>query len=165
MPPDQMPVKLGGIMATAAILDHKYDSLVASSRSSLKQMTGLREGVGYRRGVEGVGGGSSSDQDSTNMSRLVRSLSSFIAGGSSEELDSPCTDSPATIPACNMERVRSRSRVEAGASQQQKTEGSIVRICFRFLNQPEWLPPGARLIVRDRCDGHIAGAGFLGPWT
>ena len=33
----------------------------------------------------------------------------------------------------------------------------------RFLQRPEWLREGARLIIRDHSDGHIAGAGFVGP--
>lgn len=31
----------------------------------------------------------------------------------------------------------------------------------RFLSRPEWVRQGARLIIRDRSDGHIAGAGFV----
>lgn len=31
----------------------------------------------------------------------------------------------------------------------------------RFAHRPEWLCEGARLIIRDRNDGHISGTGFV----
>lgn len=39
--------------------------------------------------------------------------------------------------------------------------GCLVRVVMRFANRPEWLREGARLLVRDRGDGHVAGAGFV----
>jgi len=39
--------------------------------------------------------------------------------------------------------------------------GCIVMATFRFSHRPEWLRPGARLIVRDRNDGHVSGAGCI----
>lgn len=39
--------------------------------------------------------------------------------------------------------------------------GCLVRVRLRFVSRPEWLRAGARLIVRDRSDGHVAGAGCV----
>eukprot|EP00879_Flechtneria_rotunda_P009954 GHRR01010410.1.p1 GENE.GHRR01010410.1~~GHRR01010410.1.p1 ORF type:complete len:1136 (+),score=513.58 GHRR01010410.1:867-4274(+) len=39
--------------------------------------------------------------------------------------------------------------------------GTVVQVRFRFTHRPEWLQIGARLIVRDRGDGHVAAAGFV----
>lgn len=39
--------------------------------------------------------------------------------------------------------------------------GSVVSVRFRFTHRPEWMQVGARLIVRDRSDGHVAAAGFV----
>lgn len=39
--------------------------------------------------------------------------------------------------------------------------GTLVRVTFRFQQRPEWLLEGSRLIVRDRTDGCIAGAGTI----
>jgi hypothetical protein len=39
--------------------------------------------------------------------------------------------------------------------------GTVVSVRFRFTHRPEWLQAGARLIARDRSDGHVAAAGFV----
>eukprot|EP00775_Hariotina_reticulata_P008727 gene8727-8908_t len=39
--------------------------------------------------------------------------------------------------------------------------GTVVSVRFRFTHRPEWLQTGARLIARDRSDGHVAAAGFV----
>eukprot|EP00884_Botryococcus_braunii_P008149 jgi/Botrbrau1/17335/Bobra.0015s0081.1 len=39
--------------------------------------------------------------------------------------------------------------------------GCTARVRFRFVQRPEWLRPGARLIVRDPEDGGTAGAGVI----
>lgn len=39
--------------------------------------------------------------------------------------------------------------------------GCMVLATFRFSFRPEWLQPGARLIVRDRNSGHVSGAGCV----
>jgi hypothetical protein len=39
--------------------------------------------------------------------------------------------------------------------------GCVAEARFRFAQRPEWLHEGARLIVRDRGDGHVAAAGFV----
>eukprot|EP00882_Tetradesmus_deserticola_P007102 GHRQ01007477.1.p2 GENE.GHRQ01007477.1~~GHRQ01007477.1.p2 ORF type:complete len:157 (+),score=80.81 GHRQ01007477.1:45-515(+) len=39
--------------------------------------------------------------------------------------------------------------------------GTVVAVQFRFTHRPEWMQVGARMIVRDRSDGHVAAAGFV----
>ena len=39
--------------------------------------------------------------------------------------------------------------------------GTLARVTFRFQQRPEWLLAGSRLIIRDRTDGCIAGAGVI----
>ncbi|GIL85762.1 hypothetical protein Vretimale_13205 [Volvox reticuliferus] len=39
--------------------------------------------------------------------------------------------------------------------------GCLVRVVFRWQHRPEWLREGAKLLVRDRGDGRVAGAGFV----
>ena len=39
--------------------------------------------------------------------------------------------------------------------------GCIATVQFRFVHRPEWLRTTSCLLVRDRCDGCIAGAGFV----
>eukprot|EP00198_Chlamydomonas_reinhardtii_P007126 XP_001696462.1 GTP binding protein [Chlamydomonas reinhardtii] len=39
--------------------------------------------------------------------------------------------------------------------------GCLVRVVLRWQHRPEWLREGAKLLVRDRSDGRIAGAGFV----
>jgi hypothetical protein len=39
--------------------------------------------------------------------------------------------------------------------------GTVVAVRFRFTHRPEWMQVGARMIVRDRSDGHVAAAGFV----
>ena len=40
-------------------------------------------------------------------------------------------------------------------------EGCIATVIFEFLQHPEWLQEGARLIVHDRTDNCLSGAGFV----
>lgn len=49
----------------------------------------------------------------------------------------------------------------SGASRRASDAGSVVAVRLRFTHRPEWLQVGARLIVRDRSDGHVAAAGFV----
>ncbi len=44
---------------------------------------------------------------------------------------------------------------------QQGDLGCLVRVVLRWQHRPEWLVEGAKLVVRDRCDGRVAGAGFV----
>lgn len=44
---------------------------------------------------------------------------------------------------------------------QQADLGCLVRVVLRWQHRPEWLVEGAKLVVRDRCDGRVAGAGFV----
>ena len=37
----------------------------------------------------------------------------------------------------------------------------MAAVTLRFQHRAEWLRPGARLILRDRADGCIAGAGIV----
>ena len=39
--------------------------------------------------------------------------------------------------------------------------GTLARVVFRFQHRPEWLMAGSRIVVRDRTDGCIAGAGVI----
>ncbi|GFR43379.1 hypothetical protein Agub_g4451 [Astrephomene gubernaculifera] len=39
--------------------------------------------------------------------------------------------------------------------------GCLVRVVLRWQHRPEWLREGAKLLLRDRCDGRVAGAGFV----
>ena len=39
--------------------------------------------------------------------------------------------------------------------------GTLARVVFKFQHRPEWLMKGSRIVVRDRTDGCIAGAGVL----
>ena len=39
--------------------------------------------------------------------------------------------------------------------------GTLARVVFKFQHRPEWLMEGSRLVVRDRTDGCIAGAGVI----
>lgn len=39
--------------------------------------------------------------------------------------------------------------------------GTLARVVFKFQHRPEWLMKGSRIIVRDRTDGCIAGAGVI----
>ena len=39
--------------------------------------------------------------------------------------------------------------------------GTLARVVFKFLHRPEWLIKGSRIVVRDRTDGCIAGAGVI----
>lgn len=39
--------------------------------------------------------------------------------------------------------------------------GDAATARFRFVHRPEWLRPGARVILRDRSDGHVAAAGCI----
>jgi hypothetical protein len=39
--------------------------------------------------------------------------------------------------------------------------GSVVHARFRFVQRPEWLQVGAKLIIRDRSNGHVAAAGVV----
>ncbi|GAX84840.1 hypothetical protein CEUSTIGMA_g12261.t1 [Chlamydomonas eustigma] len=52
-----------------------------------------------------------------------------------------------------------RKGVDVGS---EDLRGCIVKLCLRFMQRPEWLREGSKLIIRDRADGHIAGAGFVG---
>ena len=48
-----------------------------------------------------------------------------------------------------------------GASGFSRAVGSVVHARFRFVQRPEWLQIGAKLIVRDRSNGHVAAAGVV----
>ena len=39
--------------------------------------------------------------------------------------------------------------------------GTLARVVFKFQHRPEWLMKGSRIVVRDRTDGCIAGAGVI----
>ena len=39
--------------------------------------------------------------------------------------------------------------------------GTLARVIFKFQHRPEWLKKGSRIVVRDRTDGCIAGAGVI----
>lgn len=39
--------------------------------------------------------------------------------------------------------------------------GTVARVVFKFQHRPEWLMEGSRVVVRDRTDGCIAGAGVI----
>ena len=40
-------------------------------------------------------------------------------------------------------------------------EGCVATVMFEFSQRPEWLQEGARLIVHDRTDNCLAGAGIV----
>ena len=39
--------------------------------------------------------------------------------------------------------------------------GCVARVTFEFCQRPEWLQEGARLIVHDRTDNCMSGAGIV----
>ena len=39
--------------------------------------------------------------------------------------------------------------------------GALARVVFKFQHRPEWLLQGSKVIMRDRTDGCIAGAGVI----
>ena len=39
--------------------------------------------------------------------------------------------------------------------------GCVALVALEFCQRPEWLRPGARLILRDRCDNRMCGAGVV----
>ncbi|GAB4819226.1 hypothetical protein N2152v2_006272 [Parachlorella kessleri] len=39
--------------------------------------------------------------------------------------------------------------------------GCLARVCFRFVKRPEWVVPGARVVVRDRGGGRAAAVGYV----
>jgi hypothetical protein len=49
----------------------------------------------------------------------------------------------------------------SSAARRSSDAGSVVSVRFRFTHRPEWMQAGARMIVRDRSDGHVAAAGFV----
>ena len=152
-----------GMRATAAILHSGFD------RTSLGSGSGRRVSVPVP-GVAGAsisaaasggdvwssgedGGATDPDLDPDYDGGEEEGSSGFL-GSSSDGLGGGAFSAGS--------RSRSRSRgVRGGPSCQ--LSGCIVRVRFRFLQRPEWLRQGARLILRDRSDGHIAGAGYIGP--
>lgn len=53
------------------------------------------------------------------------------------------------------------STASGGGCVDQGDLGCLVRVVLRWQHRPEWLREGAKLLVRDRSDGRIAGAGFV----
>jgi hypothetical protein len=58
-------------------------------------------------------------------------------------------------------RLGSGTAAGSGPSRRVSDAGSVVAVRFRFTHRPEWMQVGARMIVRDRSDGHVAAAGFV----
>ena len=48
-----------------------------------------------------------------------------------------------------------------GISESSMEEGCVATVMFEFSQRPEWLQEGARLIVHDRTDNCLAGAGIV----
>jgi hypothetical protein len=44
---------------------------------------------------------------------------------------------------------------------EQDALGCVARVTFEFCHRPEWLQEGARLIVHDRTDNCMSGAGIV----
>lgn len=64
--------------------------------------------------------------------------------------------------------ARSRSSSSSGAEEKgpdspdsRPDAGCIVLATFKFAHHAEWLREGARLIIRDRSDGHVSGVGVI----
>lgn len=76
-------------------------------------------------------------------------------GGSSEAASG---DSSGEGPS---RQQRQRRLGSGGSVRRPSAAGSVVAVRFRFTHRPEWMQVGARLIARDRSDGHVAAAGFV----
>jgi hypothetical protein len=75
-----------------------------------------------------------------------------------QQWDSPsgAAEDGSSSGGCKPSRSSKRHRVDAVSDL-----GSVVCVRLRFTHRPEWMQVGARLIVRDRSDGHVAAAGFV----
>lgn len=51
--------------------------------------------------------------------------------------------------------------LEGGELGQREAPGCVARVTFEFCQRPEWLQEGARLIVHDRTDNCMSGAGIV----
>ena len=85
-----------------------------------------------------------------------RSLSPAIAAAAALlEGSPPVTPSDAELPSApGGASPRGSARNRAGSA-------CVAAVTLRFQHRAEWLRPGARLILRDRADGCIAGAGIV----
>ena len=48
-----------------------------------------------------------------------------------------------------------------GGAAQGAPPGCCALVALEFCQRPEWLRPGARLVLRDRCDNRVSGAGVV----
>lgn len=129
-----------------------------------------------------VAGPDSAEQQQQGLPRLqqhcgltasIRAAAALLQGASSAAAPS---DKEASLGSASGDsssssggsRQRQRARVAAGAGNNSSSvtrrcsdAGSVVSVRFRFTHRPEWMQAGARMIVRDRSDGHVAAAGFV----
>ena len=60
-------------------------------------------------------------------------------------------------------RAQQEEEGAGGAAAEEGTPptGCCALVALEFCQRPEWLRPGARLLLRDRCDNRLSGAGVV----
>lgn len=123
-------------------------------------------------GLQGMSGSQLAEQHCglTVSIRAAAALLQGASGASSDrEVSSGCASGDSSggtnsthqrlgssMPACSSPALSGSRR-----GRRAPDAGSVVSVRFRFTHRPEWLQVGARLIARDRSDGHVAAAGFV----
>ncbi|KXZ52069.1 hypothetical protein GPECTOR_10g1092 [Gonium pectorale] len=105
-------------------------------------------------GVPGVAGAGGSCCEELRISASTRAAAALLHSARSEQPGSP-TSAAAAAAAAAAAGGGPRSRPA------DQDLGCLVRVVLRWQHRPEWLREGAKLLVRDRCDGRVAGAGFV----
>lgn len=96
-----------------------------------------------------VGARDASFERQSSSPQLPTSMQAAAALVQSREV----TDSTCTVGGSSDEGTRTPAKGER--------LGTVVEARFRFVQRPEWLHEGARLIVRDRCTGGVAATGVI----
>jgi hypothetical protein len=98
----------------------------------------------------------------------IRAAAALLQGASAvhsdQEGSSGCASGDSSGDSSSRPRQRrlgSGTAAGSGAVRRASDSGSVVAVRFRFTHRPEWMQVGARMIVRDRSDGHVAAAGFV----
>lgn len=102
-------------------------------------------------------------QQHCGLTASIRAAAALLQGGaSSHASDKEGGSSDCASGDSSGEGSRRQRRLGGGSSvRRPSAAGSVVAVRFRFTHRPEWLQVGARLIARDRSDGHVAAAGFV----
>lgn len=133
-----------------------------TSNSSESAIYAAQQQRGQQGPAQSSTGGACSAFNRHQRHKLPGGLSASIQAAAALLQDQQQWDSPG----CGADTGSSSGGGKAISSKRRRADaasdlGSVVCVRFRFTHRPEWMQVGARLLVRDRSDGHVAAAGFV----